>query len=75
MSQYDIYLLCGTVLILIGCVALFSATVDGRSSPTAIILLVLGFGCLYGASTQSNNGMELSDIPTAIGKLIKTIVR
>ena len=75
MNLYEIYLLSGTALIIIGCVALFSATVDGRASSTTIIILLIGFGCIYGASTQNGEAMSLRDIPNAIGKLVKTIVR
>lgn len=75
MTLFDIYLLVGTALILLGCLILFNATVDGRPSSTAIVVLVVGFGCIYGASTQSSEGLSLSDIPAAVGKLVKTLVR
>lgn len=75
MNLYDVYLLTGTVLILIGCVVLFSATVDGRPSSTAIVILLIGFASIYGASTQKSEGMSLRDIPAAIGKFVKTVVR
>jgi uncharacterized membrane protein len=75
MNLYDIYLLAGTALILIGCVVLFSATVDGRAPTTAIVILLVGFGCIYGASTQKGDGMALSDIPAALGKFVTSVVR
>ncbi len=75
MTLFDIYLLTGTALILLGCLILFNASVDGRPSSTAIVVLLVGFGCIYGASTQSTEGMSLGDIPASLGKLIRTLVR
>lgn len=75
MNLYDIYLLTGTALILLGCVLLFSATVDGRASTTAFVVLAIGFGCIYGASTQKGEGMALKDIPMALGRLVTSVVR
>jgi hypothetical protein len=75
MNLYDTYLLVGSALIVAGCISLFSATVDGRRPRAAIIMLVIGFGAIYGASTQAGEAMSLRDIPRAIGHLIETLVR
>jgi hypothetical protein len=69
MSEYDVYILSGFLLVAFGLISVFSASVDGRKPTFGAVLVLIGCGALYMASTLAPQGMKFADVPDAFIRL------
>ncbi len=82
MSNYELSILAGAVFLLFGVLALVGSMTNKSSFKFAVIFLLLGGGALYYAHISNFDdadlsvslGLNISDIPEAMYKLIGNIL-
>ncbi len=82
MSSYEIYLLSGSLLVLLGILSAIATMTNWASAKYAVLFLVLGAGLLYYAHISNFDGLDFSnskglfigDVPDAIYKLIGKVL-
>lgn len=70
MSSYELFLLAGSLTGVLGICALASVFLDSGSLRIMAFLGVIAGGCFYMAHENSDEGLNIYDLPAAINKLI-----
>lgn len=74
MSNYEVYLLLGSVVLVIAVFMFFSAAWQDGNTKKGLLAFVFSGVLLAAADAQSTNGINPGDIPTSVAKLVQQIV-
>ncbi len=74
MSNYEVYLLLGSVVLVVAVFMFFSAAWQDGNTKKGLIAFVLSGILLAAADSQSTNGIDPGDIPTTVVKIVQQIV-
>lgn len=74
MSDYEIALLWGAVLLIASVLSGFTAVTNQRSVVVAMVLFVIGGFALYYAQSLNPEGVLAADLPKAVYKLYSRVL-
>lgn len=74
MSNYEMFLLGGSSMLVFAVLLLFSAGAHDKPLRKSMAFFLLGSGLMYMADKYSTSGIVFSDIPGVFIKLVSTFV-
>ena len=73
MSDYELFILFGTFLLIIGLIKFFTSVTSRRSVGAGLLIFAVGGGMLVYVNTMTPSGLKPGDVPDALYKLIGII--
>ncbi|MGR3724026.1 hypothetical protein LGT41_0000870 [Abyssibius alkaniclasticus] len=70
MSDYEIFILGGSFLLIIGLIKFFASVTTRKPIGVGVLIFAVGGGLLVYANTLQPGGMMPADVPNALFKLI-----
>ncbi len=70
MSRYEMFLMGGSVTLILAVIMFFSAATKDQPVQKSLAIFLLGAALLFVADSYSGGGIDPGDIPSVFGKFI-----